>query len=265
MKKFIILLVFSIIIVSGAFAQITLGLGLGATFSGFREETDTPINRYVNALTYSIMGSIEKNSFLHTFNLMFYMGDANVAREYREFHNTYDYRFFRGKIDYALDYSLWNIMNDERFPGYLGGAFFTDVSYFFDTSGYMDSPKFNALISLAVHATQRWIINSQNSLTLSAAIPLFTYAVRPAFAGVDELWSKYASEAAYFKIFGLGKFGSIHNYWALYSNIMYSYQLNSLISFNGGLGLEISHINIPKDRPRRDAVLRLNAGIAFTF
>ena len=242
-----------------------IGVGLGGAFTGFREETDTPINRYVNALIYIIDGNIEKGSFLHSFYLDFYMGNAQVAKKYREFHQDYDYEFFRGRIEYALDYRMWSILGDNKFPGFLGGMFRTDISYFSDNSGYMDSPKLSSLFSLGVHATQKWIINPKNTLTLSAGIPLFTYAVRPAFAGMDDYWQKYAAEGSYAKFFGLGSFASIHNYWAIFSNVKYSYQFNSLLSFFGGLGFEFSHINVPKHRPRRDVAFLLNAGISFTF
>jgi hypothetical protein len=267
MKKIVVFILFLFIFLTSAFAQTStsIGLGLGGSFTGFREETDTHINRYLNALTYNINGSVETSSFLHSFFIDFYTGEATVHRDYQEFHDDYAYWFLRGRLQYALDYSLWNIMGNESFPGYLGGAFRIDGSYFEDTSGYMDSPKVSAMFSIGVHATQKWLIDPRQTLTLSAMIPLFTYAVRPAFAGVDELWSLYAAEAAWGKIFGLGSFASIHNYWAISSNLNYSYALSSLISLNSNLGLEFSHINVPKHRPRRDAALRLYAGIAFNF
>ena len=262
MKKIILPVFCLFLFLSSSFAETRLGLGLGFSFTGFRDETDTEINRYLNALTYSINGNVEKGSFLHSFGIGFFMGEALVHRDYREFHNDYAYQTYSGRILYALDYRLWG---NETFPGFLGGAFRTSFNYYEDTSGYMDSPKITSLISLGVHATQKWIIDTRQSLTLDATIPLFSYALRPAYAGVDELWSKYAAEAAWGKIFGLGNFASIHNYWAIYSNLTYSYQLTHLISLYGSLDFELSHINIPRGRPRRDAALGINAGISFTF
>jgi hypothetical protein len=54
------------------------GAGLGYTFSGYREETYSPVNRYLNALTFLIDGSIEKGNFFHSLNIGFFMGKSEL-------------------------------------------------------------------------------------------------------------------------------------------------------------------------------------------
>jgi len=128
-----------------------IGISLGGSFTGYKDETDTPINRYLNSLTYLIDGNIEKGNFFHSFNLGFLMGEAQVAQKYREFHKNYAYQTYSGYIEYALDYRLWG---NKTFPGFLGGNFRANAHYFFDTSGFMDIPKLTAIFSLGLHATQ---------------------------------------------------------------------------------------------------------------
>ena len=60
-----------------------------------------------------------------------------------------------------------------------------------------------------------------------------------------------------------GKFASVHNYWAMFGDLKYHYQLTRALSLNAGMGFELSRINIPL--PRIDATFRLNAGVSFTF
>jgi hypothetical protein len=174
-------------------------------------------------------------------------------------HKQYD--SYRGFLEYALDYRLWG---NQTFPGYLGGAFRTDV-YFttVDDTRNLNSPTGYGLIFLNLHATQKWIINGKNMLTFSAGFPVFGYAVRPPYAMTDELWEKYLTEENNIKIITLGKIVSFHNFWAFFGELKYQYKINTLFSLYSGLGLELSRINFY--RPRTDAVCRLNAGVAFTF
>ena len=240
----------------------SVGFGLGYSFTGYRKETDSQINRYLNAFTFLLDGSIDRGDFLHGFNIGFYMGEAQVAREYRELHDHYRYVSFRGNIEYALDYSLWQLFGDDSFPGYLGGAFRIDGFYYYDT-WVMDVPRLTALFSLSGHVTQKWIIDSKQSLSFAATVPVLTYAVRPPFAGVDERVQKFSANNQLMKILGTGRFASIHNYWAFFGSLKYNHQVIPLISVYGSLGFEIMYISIP--RPRQDAALRLTAGMAFTF
>jgi len=68
------------------------------------------------------------------------------------------YLAIRGYLEYALDYRLWG---SDTFPGYLGGNFRADAYLQF-----AEYPSITALLSFGVHATQKWIINSGNILTL---------------------------------------------------------------------------------------------------
>jgi hypothetical protein len=273
MKKCSIV-VLVLINIAFAMAQTTekpfrVGAGLGYTFSGYREETYSPVNRYLNTLTFLIDGNIEKGNFFHALNIGFFMGNSEMespakavlAQDYdpqkmEPYYRAYVPRYLaiRGYLEYALDYRLWG---NQTFPGFLGGAFRADT--YLQFAHY---PSITVLVSLDIHATQKWIINGENVLTLSGGFPLFGYAVRPAYAGADEALIKYSSEDP-MKIITLGNIVSLHNYWAFFGDLKYQHKVNSLIKLYTGLGFEISRINFP--RPRIDSALRLSSGIAFTF
>ncbi|MDR0495039.1 MAG: hypothetical protein LBG95_05360 [Treponema sp.] len=236
------------------------GAGFGCSFTGYRDEVESPINRYCNAFTFLMDGAIEKGNVLQTLNIIFFKGSPEMTPPhggYRHLHYISVY----GGIAYALDYRLWG---NDTFPGCLGGAFRTAV-YYTGTDG-MDAdvpiPTGYGLISLDAHVTQKWIINSKNSLTLSMGSPVFGYMVRPAYTGIDELWAKYAYENL-LKILTLGKIASFHNYWAVSGSLVYYHKYNARFSPYAGLGFELSRINFPE--PRIDALLRINAGYSFTF
>ena len=238
-----------------------IGASLGGSFTGFRDEISAP-NRYLNALTYIIDANIEKNKLLHSFNLYFYIGNARMYAPYAGYEHK-QYISGRGHFEYALDYRLWG---NSVFPGYLGGASRLLVHFSNSADVMLSTPATGfGLLSLDLHASQKWIINEKNVLVFTIAYPLIGYAVRPPFAGLNELWAKYLDEKSYLKIIGLGNTASFHNYWAVFGNVRYQYGINKLVSLNCGLGFELSRINIPKQKPRRDAIFRLNAGVAFTF
>ena len=246
-----------------------IGAALGYSFSGYREETYSQINKYLNTLTYTIDGNIEKKKLLHSLNMEFFMGNAEsktpmepvlmrdfdqVSGEAYYMASFPQYMYIRAYLEYALDCRLWGTAS---FPGYLGGAFRTDTYLQF---AYY--PSITALMSLDIHASQKWIINRENELILCLGFPLFGFAVRPPYAGADQAIIKYASEEP-FKIITLGKIVSLHNYWALFGNLKYQHRINPLLSLYSGIGFELSRINYP--RPRIDSILTLNSGLAFTF
>ncbi|MDR1307124.1 MAG: hypothetical protein LBK74_06095 [Treponema sp.] len=246
-----------------------LGASLGYTFSGYKERTYSPVNRYLNTLTFLLDGNIERSNFLHSLNIGFFMGnsetknktEAVLAQDYdpqkgKSYYWAYlpEYLAVRGYLEYALDYRLWG---SETFPGFLGGSFRADTYLQF---GHY--PSITVLASLGIHATQKWIVNEENVFTLSGGIPLFGYAVRPAYAGADEVLIKYSEESP-MEIITLGRVASLHNYWAFFGDLKYQHRVNSLIGLYMGMGFEVSRINFP--RPRIDALLRLSSGIAFTF
>jgi hypothetical protein len=186
-----------------------IGASLGYSFTGYREETYSAVNRYLNTLTFILDGNIKKDKFLHSFNLGFFMGDSQIAAEeifvdHEINHQTGEafytdilptYLGIRGYLEYALDYRLWG---DDTFPGYLGGAFRADT--YLQFANY---PSITGLVSLGLHATQKWIINGENTLALSLGFPVFGYAVRPPYAGADAALIQYASEQP-MKILSIG-------------------------------------------------------------
>jgi hypothetical protein len=240
-----------------------IGVGLGYSFTGYKDEVETSINRYLNTVTYSIDGNIEKKNFFHSFNIRFFMGNPKMAAPYKGYRQK-EFISARGNVDYSLDYRLWG---NQTFPGYLGGAFRTVVylSGFSGTSSTDNNfspPTGAALFSLDLHLSQKWNINDKYTILFSAGYPIFGYGIRPAYAGFDELWMKYLYESP-LKIITLGEIISFHNYWAVYGDLICQNKITTLLSSYAGLGFELSRINFPL--PRKDAIFRLNAGFAFTF
>jgi len=234
-----------------------IGISLGYSFTGYREETNLSLNRYLNTLTYIIDGNIEKGSLLHSFNIGFFRGENEaitakplyeikidpLIQPFASYQNETIYT--RGYLEYALDRRLWG---NQMFPGYLGGAFRGDV-YVMETAIY---PTFTVLASLDVHATQKWIINAENIFVFSAGFPIFGYAFRPSYFGMVFGYEEMEKRIT-----------SLHNYWAVFGDLKYHHKINALVSLYSGLGFELSRINFPQ--PRLDAIFRLNAGVAFSF
>jgi len=237
-----------------------LGAGIGFSFTGYREETDTPLNRGLNTFSFAASGNIEKGGFLHSFNIGFFRGQNEAIQAYpldqSELEPEYMDHFFnyyrsedtysRLYLEYALDYRLWG---PENFPGYLGGAFRVDA-YLIEKLDNFQYMNLTLIASLGLHASQKWIINAENTLILSADFPLFGYALRPPYLGAFT-WPLETDIV------------SLHNYWALFGNLKYTHRINPLLSLYSDIGFELSMVNFP--RPRRDAILRLIGGVTFTF
>jgi len=232
-------------------------LNLGFTISGYREETVFDINRYHNAFIFNIGGNIENKSFLHSFNLGFFSSKDEAILAYPIesitdpifFYYLYyqkEYSFTRFFFEYALDYRLWG---SKTFPGYLGGAIRSDV-YFTGTLNNILYLNFSGIISLNLHASQKWIINDKNSFVFSISCPITGYAIRPSYTG----FISYPLETG---------ITSLHNYRAVFGELNYYHKFNTSISLNSGIGFELSQIDFP--RPRKDAAFRLNLGIALNF
>jgi hypothetical protein len=230
---------------------IRIGTGIGYSFIGYREETDLPINRYLDDLYFTINGNFEKNKFYYSFNFGFLTGETDPL----EIKNDNDYFtysrkeavFFRLSMEHALDYLLWG---NSVFPGYLGGALRGDLYYSALQESYYYS--LTVLCSLDIHVTQKWIISEGKELIFSASIPFFGYGLRPPYYGL--FYAPLDSEK---------NIVSLHNYRAVFGDLKYYQKISGLLSFHLGLGFEFSHITFPQ--PRRDASFYMNAGIAFTF
>jgi hypothetical protein len=236
------------------------GIGFGYTFSGYRESTIIDVNRYLNAFVFAVDGSIEKGRFLHSFSAVFFRGEnealiANPVYIYELYPDMYgqlyeyyqaDDTFTRLFLEYALDWMLWG---NRTFPGYLGGALRGDI-YLTETLVNPIYLNFTGLLSLNLHVSQKWIINAKNELALSLSLPVFGYAIRPHYIG----FSAWPLETGIV---------SFHNYWAGFGNLKYYYKISTLLSLYSDIGFELSRIDFPK--PRKDAGLRINLGIAFTY
>ena len=130
-KIIFLVIVFLVVAIAQAAAQSPLadegfsriGAGLGFSITAFREETDLPLNRYCNALTFIIDADIERGKFLHSFTVGFFSGKAAVIlSEPSDVYYDYfqkEYAFSRLYAEYANGFRLWG---NQAFPGYLGGA-----------------------------------------------------------------------------------------------------------------------------------------------
>jgi len=228
-----------------------IGTGLGYSLVGYREETDLPLNRYINALNFNLNCNFEKNNFYYSFNFGFLSGENEAVEiENDDIFFTYHQResvFFRMFLENALDYKLWG---NGIFPGYLGGAIRGDIYYsVLQQSNYYS---FTMLLSLNIHVVQKWIIDEKNNLIFSVSLPVFGYGFRPPYFGL--LYAPLDMEQS---------ITSLHNYIAIFGDLKYHHQISGLFSFYLGLGFEFSHITFPQ--PRKDALFCVNAGIAFSF
>ena len=235
-----------------------IGVGIGSSYGGYRDETDSEINRYYNnRLTYLINGNIEKRYLLHTFDIGFFMGENTVASKFEDKYSPPRYFSYRANIKYALDHRLWGC---NRFPGYLGGAFRTDFYFVTQT---LEIAKYAMILSLGVHATQKWYMHRRHSLVATAGLPLLGYAARSPYPGVDHIQEKHMVDGKPLKILTEGTFAGVHNYWAMFGDLKYHFQATKWLSLHAGMGVELSRINVPL--PRIDAMFRINAGLSFTF
>ena len=236
------------------------GAGFGYSNAGYRDEVESPINRYYNAFFVLLDGTIEKDRLYHSFNINFLKGSPESSDPYTGYYRKH-YISVKGFTEYALDYRLWG---NDTLPGFFGAAIRTGVHYTGSDGNSEDSalPTGFGMISLDAHISQKWIINTKNMCILSAGYPIVGYTIRPAYTGMDELWARYLFENP-LKIIALGEITSFHNYWAFFGDLKYYYRHNRNFSTYAGLGFEFSRINFP--RPRTDLLFRINAGIAASF
>ena len=228
-----------------------IGLGLGYSFLGYREETDLPINRTLDTVNFNMNGNIEYNNIYYTFNFGFLKGETDPfeIKSNEEYFTYYQKKinFLRIYMENAIDAKMWG---NSVFPGYFGGAMRIDFYYSDMKESYYNS--LTAIGSLNLHMTQKWIINKGKELVFSASIPFFGYAGRPPYYGLT--YAPFDSEE---------KLTSFHNYRAIFGDLKYHQKIDELLSFYMGLGFEWSHITFPQ--PRKDAAFCMNAGIAFSF
>jgi len=228
-----------------------IGTGAGYSFIGYREETDLPRNRYLEAVNLNFNINAAKNKFCYSFNLGFLSGETEPL-EVKSNDDNFSYyqrvnTFVRLFFENAFDYRLWG---NSSFPGYLGSAIRGD--FYIAASEQANYYSFSMLGSFGLHVMQKWIINAGNELVFAVSFPLIGYAVRPPYYGL--LYGPLDSEDGV---------TSFDNYIAVFGDLKYYHNMNKLFSFYLGLGFELSRITFPQ--PRNDASLCLNAGIAFSF
>jgi len=228
-----------------------IGTGLGYSFVGYREETDLPHNRYLEAVNLNFNINAAKNRFYYSLNFGFLSGETKPL-EVKSNDDNFSYyqkvhTFIRLFFEHAFDYQLWG---NSVFPGYLGSAIRGD--FFIATAEQSNYYSFSMLYSFDLHVMQKWIINAKNEIVFAVSFPLVGYAVRPPYYGL--LYGPLDSEDGVI---------SFNNYIAVFGDLKYYHSISKLFSFYLGLGFELSRITFPQ--PRNDASLCLNTGIAFSF
>jgi hypothetical protein len=272
-------IVFMLLAVVSAYAEspdkgkpidFRIGASLGYSFTGYRDETDVSLNKYLNTLTYIVDGNIEHGNFFHSLNFGFFTGKIEGMLTNPDTYQQ-EYTFSRLYLEYALDYRLWG---NQTFPGYLGGA--VQGFYFWEITDIINNIRStnitprsvnfsNVLVSLNIHVSQKWIIDKKNTFVFSVNFPVLGYASRPPYIAYllrkDEiaLWQ----DEIVAELWQDDRMVSLHNYWAVFGDLKYNHKINSLLSLYSGLDFALSHIDFPM--PRKDAQFRLNSGIAFTF
>jgi len=228
-----------------------IGTGIGYSFIGYREETDLPRNRYLEAVNLNFNINSSKNKFCYSFNFGFLSGETKPL-EIKSNNDNFSYyqrgnTFIRLFLENAFDYQLWG---NNVLPGYLGSSMRGD--FYIAASEQSNYYSFTMLYSFDLHVMQKWIINAGNELVFAVSVPLIGYAVRPPYYGL--LYGPLDSEDGVI---------SFNNYSAVFGDLKYYHNTSKLFSFYLGLGFELSRITFPQ--PRNDASLCLNAGIAFSF
>jgi hypothetical protein len=228
-----------------------IGTGAGYSFVGYREETDLPLNRYMEAINLNFNINSAKDRFCYSLNFEFLSGETEPL-EVKNNDDSFSYyqkvhTFTRLFFEHAFDYRLWG---NRAFPGYLGSAIRGD--FYIATSEQSNYYSFTMLCSFDLHMMQKWIINAGNELVFAVSFPILGYAIRPPYYGL--LYGPLDSE---------GRVTSFENYGAIFGDIKYYHNISKLFSFYLGLGFELSRITFPQQR--NDVSLSLNAGIAFSF
>lgn len=232
--------------------QTRLGITFGASYYGYREETDIALNRKLATFNFIFDGDVIKNRIRFSFNANIFAGKNKETEVLSEEDHYFSFKqrastFIKFSLDNSVEYNLWG---PEKFPGYLGGGLRADVYYNYlkETIYYSTT----ALFTLNVRVTQMFIINEKNNLVLSIEIPFFGYGIRPPNFGLQ-----YSHIDLEHKVI------SFHNHFAFYADLRYQYKFNQLLSLYSILGFEFSHIKFPQ--LRRDACSRLNIGLSFSF
>ena len=248
--------------VSGNGTLSQIGVGTGVSFTGYIDETNLPVSKYSNPLTYFIFGHFERGKWLHSFNVSFFWGDAKKREPFRGYIHI-PCSTIRASMDYSFNYRLFEI---GFYQQYIGPAIRTIAHY----TGPLTGDGFNKLNPTGVFLTSidlnlghKFIINNRNSVFFSIKFPVFGYAVRPPYAGLDELWLKYLHEGTYLKFFTLGEITGPHNYFAFLGDIRYHYKINRKFSVYSGMTFEYSFISFY--RPRRDLIFTLHGGVTYLF
>jgi len=228
-----------------------IGASLGYSFIGYRDETDIPVNRYLNGFSFLVNGDTNKDNYIYSYNLAVFNGSANVI----EIQTSDDYYrvyqrgagFVRVNLENSISYRMWGT---DTFPGYFGGALRGDIYFVHLIQTYYYN--FTVMVSLNAHVTQKWIISDNSELVFSVSLPFLGYAVRPPYYGL--FYSSFDIENG---------ITSFHNYQAVFADSKYYFKINTRFSVCSGFGFDFSHINFPQ--ARNDIMFRMNAGIMYVY
>lgn len=250
-------------------SKASIGLSLGINLGAYREETYANAMQSIEALSLSVHGEIPQGRLLHRFNLFWYLTepDSVLSRQavlLEDFDPISGNSLLivhhlpviatRGCIDYQLG---WHLEGREQLPLWLG--FRTRVDLHLQFAHY---PSVNVWTHLGPAFTMKWLVNDKNTLSLSAASPLFGWALRPPYAGADALMMQYAEDSP-LKILSMGGITSLHNHLGLDSTISWQHEVNQALALSFESTLHLNRFTQP--RPRKDVEWVFKTSAVYTF
>lgn len=246
-----------------------IGISLGWELGAYRDHCYGNLNQEICAPSLSLFGVLYTGDFMHHFSLSYYVADpksvlseqAVLLQDYdpikgEPFYTVHQYpvKVHRAHFEYGLSALCWSV---ERFGGFAGASIRGDM--YLQFAHY---PLITAAFSLMPSYTQYWQPDAENRVSMTTAIPLLGWALRPPYAGADALMMKYAEDSP-MKILTMGGLTSLHNNRALHSSLVYEHALNEHCTLVMGSDLSLSHFIQP--RPRKDLEWSVHSGAAFSF
>lgn len=259
-KKLIHALFLFFFVCGGLFSQekktsFELDFFINWTFGSYKEMTFSNISQSILAPRFQIDAKIYSANLIHkiTADYFFCKPESKLTETALVYKNydpvtgeTYyegfksDLAFHRIRLQYDLGYRF---LENDRMDLFIGGNFACNAFLQFE-----HYPSITGILTLGPSAVFNYRLDNRNAFYLSSSFPLIGYGIRPPFAGCDAELMKYAEED-FFKIFGLGKFLSLHNHQSILLELGYKLQASKNFSLGLGFDFEYGRIAVPQDRP----------------
>lgn len=255
---------------SGALHTEGISVSLGWQTGGYTEKTYSNIFQEVSAISLNIAADFftSDGKCLHTIKAGYvFAKPESVMTKQPVISQSIDP--ITGEVYYLpiltvcnshrafLEYSFKLPLNEKE--TYLGMTSRADV--YIQLANY---PSVTGIISFGPAFEQRFNVDDNNTFKVAVSSPFLGYAVRPPFAGCDALFMTYAEKDP-LKIATLGTFVSLHNYWAAFISCDYDHKVNRFLTLKTGADLELSRINVPVEKPRKDFYFNIRSGLEVNY